>query len=194
VWQCPTIPDRPSPSDYASGLDVGDQLLPDAVSASTEQADIARTVPRPSSDLETILRTLEECGIRDPLLRPTCLRLITESKSTMFLFSHFVGQTARAMPANKDDASNPLLRCIVPLSLRSHIVMKTILMMSAIHVSETRPGWSALAWRYYGEVSATFEERMKQFRNLHSYSESEIDEQLVVCLMLAMFQVSHAAS
>jgi len=156
----------------------------------------ASVLPSPySPDLGTILRRLENSTTPLPLLHPSCLLLINESKTSTFLFDHYLDRTARAMSVIKDP-SNPLICQIIPLALRSQLVMKAVLMISAIHISGSRPGWSALAWRYYGQVSDAFEERMKFFgqdQNAPSTSASDLEEKLVVSLLLAMFQVSQVS-
>jgi Fungal specific transcription factor domain/Fungal Zn(2)-Cys(6) binuclear cluster domain len=130
-----------------------------------------------TADLQTVLRRLKALSFDTLLFDPSCLLLVTESKSSVFLFCHYLDSTGGAMSVVKD-SSNPLIRQLVPLSLHSTLVMQAILMISAIHISESRPGWTALAWRYYEQVSDAIEVANR----------SDLQEQLVVCLLLAMFQ------
>ncbi|KAJ5106897.1 hypothetical protein N7456_003572 [Penicillium angulare] len=169
------------PSSWSNANLAGGSMHP-SISPRKEDHDIASL----STDLGGVLRYIERTGVCLPLICPASLMLLMDSKTTCFLFEHYVYRTASVM-AIVDGPANVLKTQLIPFALQSHLGMKAILMTSAIHISDSKPGWSALAWRYYGQVAKCIEDRITMI-NTGTLAAELVEETLVVCLLLAMFQ------
>ncbi|KAJ5279305.1 C6 transcription factor OefC [Penicillium angulare] len=77
-----------------------------------------------------------------------------------------------------DEPANVLKTQLIPFSLQSKLGMEAILMTSAIHISDNMPGWSALAWRYYGQVAKCIEDRIRMI-NTEALATEVVEETLV---------------
>lgn len=113
----------------------------------------------------------------------TTLHLILKRPGSQFLFSHFINRTAPAV-STLSQGANPFLQILLPVAMRSDMVLQGILALSGIHcLEEECDSYSQSTWEHYAQALRALKYGLTKFTAL----DKGLALPLSICTLLFCF-------
>lgn len=115
------------------------------------------------------------------------LDFISKHPNSQFLFSHFIERTAPAV-STLSQGSNPFLQVLLPVALRSDMVLQATLALSGIHhLEEGCHSYSQTTWEHYAQALRSLKYGLTRF----AVVDQVLALPLSICTLLFCFMEVH---